>query len=341
MTGQQQFLADLFETPSPPGEETERQEVWLRHLLDSVDDYRTDAYGNAVGVVGPDSTPRIALASHADEVGYAVNRIGPDGYLHVSELGRPINEAAVGARVTIHAEDGPVSGVVGTTHSDGTQAGHLHVDIGAESGAEARERVRVGNPVTFDDRMRRLSGSRVAGRADNAAGMWVCGESLVDADPSEAGVVAVSTVQEELGNKGAEILRDDLSADALVAVDVTFASDNPAGDPSDGVVALGNGPVVGVGTVNHPAMTSELCRLAEERSIPYQREATGNRSGTHADTFYSATTGLPTVKVGIPCRYNHSPNEVVDTDDMEAAVDLLTAYVEETDGSELSASIDP
>jgi endoglucanase len=336
-----QFLTDLFETPSPPGREAQRQEIWLRYLLDVVDEYWTDTYGNAVGVVDPDSTPRIALASHADEIGYTINRIGPSGHLHVAELGRPVNEGAVGARVTIHTGEGPVPGVVGTAHGDVAQADHLHIDIGVTSSDEARRRVRVGNPVTFDDRIRRLSGPHVAGRADNAAGMWVCGETLRRVSPREVGVAAVSTVQEELGNKGAEMIRNHLSVDAVVAVDVTFASDNPAGDPSDGIVDLGGGPVVGVGTVNHPNLTSELCQVAEEQSIPYQRQAAGNRSGSHADAFYSAATGLPTVKIGIPCRYNHSPNEVVSTADMEAIVDLLTAWVERTDGSELSVSIDP
>jgi endoglucanase len=121
----------------------------------------------------------------------------------------------------------------------------------------------------------------------------------------------------------------DLAPDAVVALDVTHATDAP-GVPSEkvGPVELGAGPVVSRGSTNHPVLVDLLCDAAEAAEIDVQLQATGVRTGTDADAFYTSRSGIPSINVGSPNRYMHTPVEVVDTDDLDATVTLLSAVAE-------------
>jgi endoglucanase len=330
------FLTDLLTTPSPSGFEAVGQRVWLDYVREFADDVWTDDYGNAVAVHEGDADASIAFGGHADEIGYIVRDITDDGFLRIGSIGGADRTVSKGQHVTVHAE-APVAGVIGQTAihlRDPDEESHQDiaeqfVDVGAEDGDEAGELVEVGDPVTVETRVRPLRGDRIAARAmDNRVGIWSAAEGLraaVEADV-DATVYAVSTVQEEVGIQGAKMVGYDLDPDAAVAVDVTHATDNPdIPGKRVGPVELGAGPVVSRGSANHPSLV-ELARGAAEKSgIDVQLQATGSRTGTDADGFYTSRGGIPSLNLGIPNRYMHTPVEVIDTGDLDAVAELLGA----------------
>ena len=337
------FLEDLLETATPSGFEAAGQRVWVDYVERFADEVRTDDYGNAVAVLeGGD--PEVALAGHGDEIGFLVRDITEDGMLKLTAVGGSDRTVTKGQHVRVHADDGPVPGVVGQTaihlrdpEDDSVDdIGEQYVDVGAEDAEEAEELVERGDPVTFRQTVADLKNGRVAARGlDNRVGTWAAAEGLRRAarrDP-EATVYAVSTVQEELGLQGAKMVGFDLAPDAVVATDVTHATDTPGapGDKGSGV-ELGEGPVVGRGAANHPAVVESVRAAAEAAEIDVQLSAAGSRTGTDADAFYTSRGGIPSLNLGVPNRYMHTPVEVLDLADLDRTADLLAAFATRASG---------
>ncbi|WP_135830130.1 M20/M25/M40 family metallo-hydrolase [Halorussus halobius] len=341
------FLDRLLTTPSPSGFETDVQRHWVEYVSEFADEVRTDEYGNAVARVdGGDDAPALAFTGHADEIGLMVNSVDENGFVHPSRVGGSDRTVTKGQHVDVHTDEGVVPGVVGQTaiHLRDTAEDEIedvteqHVDVGADSEAEARDLVDVGDPITFETPVRELAGTRMAARGmDNRVGIWVAAEAARRAAErdADATVYAVSTVQEELGKQGAKMVGFDLPVDAALAVDVTHAVDSP--DLNDetnqhGEVDLGAGPVVARGSSNHPEVVRAVREAAEEADLPVQLQASGRSTGTDADAFYTAQGGIPSLNVGIPNRYMHTPAEVVDVEDLDAAADLLAAFAARSAG---------
>ncbi|MCD2199829.1 M20/M25/M40 family metallo-hydrolase [Halobacterium sp. KA-4] len=345
------FLRRLLDAPSPSGFETAGQRVWVDYVEEFADDVRTDAYGNAVAVYDGGDT-EIAFAGHADELGFVVTAITVDGFLRVRPLGGVDRSVTEGSQVAIHTDEGTVNGVVGQTAVHLREAGEdepadvteQHVDVGAEDGEHARELVEVGDPATLAAGVHDLAGTRIAGRGlDNRTGSWVAAEALRRAaeQGADCTVYAVNTVQEELGTRGASMVAFDLDPDVALVVDVTHAADNPS-YPSDHAseVELGGGPTVTRGGSSHPEVARAVREAGDAEDIDVQVEAMSTTTGTDADTFFRARSGIPTVAVGIPNRYMHTPAEVVDTEDVEDAADLLAAFaVREADRESFAVDV--
>jgi endoglucanase len=341
-----EFLTDLLSTPSPSGYEARGQSVWLSYVEAFADEIRTDAYGNAVAIhEGAGDAPTVAVAGHADEVGYVVRRITDEGFVRIGPIGGADATVSRGQHVEVRTGDGPVPGVVGRTaihlrDDDGTDDPDVatqYVDVGAADGDAARALVTVGDPVTVRERTVELSGSRLAARGlDNRVGTWTAAEVLRRAARAdvEATVAAVSTVQEEVGLRGARMVGFDLAPDAAYVVDVTHATDHPglSGAQRTGV-ALGAGPVVVRGATNHPRLVELARSTAADEGIDVQLQADGRGTSTDADAFLSARGAIPSAYVGVPNRYMHTPVEVVDVDDLTATATLLAAVVSRVDAT--------
>ncbi len=334
------FLEDLLAVPSPSGFETRGQRVWIDYVESFADSVTVDDYGNAVATHEGGDGPSVAFAGHGDEIGLIVRRVEGDGYLRVGRIGGTDRTVTRGRRVVVHADDGPVPGVVGQTaihlrdDEDGpVDVDEQYVDVGADDGDAAHELVDVGDPVTVaSEGVVDLAGDRVSARGlDNRVGVWAAAEGLRRAATADVGatVHAVATVQEEVGLRGAKMVGPDLDADAVVAVDVTHAGDHPGlGAGQQTPVELGAGPVVSRGSANHPAVVETARTAAADADIDVQLQAAGLRTGTDADAFYVADGGTPALSLGVPNRYMHTPVEVVSASDLTATARLLRAFAE-------------
>lgn len=345
---QRDFLDALLDTSSPSGFETHCQRVWIDHVKQYADEVTTDAYGNAVatyrGSSGSESDadsqsgPEIAFAGHADEIGLIVRDVDDEGFCRLGSIGGADRSVSQGQRVRVHTSDGAVPGVVGQTaihlrerdDESLTDIEDQYVDVGTESRAETEDLVEIGDPITFATKVEELAGTRLAARGmDNRIGIWAAAEGLRAAAEREvdATIHAVSTIQEEVGLKGARMVGFDLAPDAVVAVDVTHATDHPeSGEKKAGTVDLGGGPVISRGSTNHPVLVDIAREAAVEGEIDVQLAASGSYTGTDADAFYTAHGGIPALSVGLPNRYMHTPVEVIDTEDLAAIAELLGSF---------------
>jgi endoglucanase len=207
----------------------------------------------------------------------------------------------------------------------------LHIDIGAKDGEEARNLVRMGDVGVIDVGPEELRDGIVVSRAlDNRVGCYVAAEAarlVADAGGAPGDVVALAVVQEETTFAGSQTSAFALKPDVAIAIDVTFATDQPGVELGERTKhTLGSGPVIARGTALHPRVFELLYEAAEEALISFTIESIGRRTGTDADAIYASRRGVPTGLVSVPLRYMHSPVEMAMVDDIQAAARLIAAF---------------
>lgn len=346
------FLFNLLSTPSPTGFEAAGQRLWMEQARKSADRVESDAYGSAWATLeGSVKTgPRIMLVAHADEIGFMVKHITPDGFIHVDRIGRADAGTARGRRVDILGDQGTVRGIIACTaihireaehETTVPQAHELVIDIGAGSDTEvAKAGIRVGHPMVYADTAEELGGSLLCGRAlDNRVGSFIVAEALARLAQREnrlpATVCALNAVHEEIGSNGAGMVAHRLMPDVAIVLDVTHATDTPGIDPRrHSLIKLGAGPTVTHGTVNHPEVVKRLMKVAEQEGIPLQHEASHRITGTDADVVFRQQHGIPTALISVPLRYMHSVVELAHWDDIENCIRLLVAFAENLEARE-------
>ncbi len=338
------FLRQLLNTPSPSGGETAGQRVWLDYVKEFTDEVQTDAYGNAVAILNPKGTPRILVTGHSDEIAFQVQYIDDKGYISFSPVGGHDSTLPRGQRVTIHGRKGPVKGVVGalaihmqdrSKKSEAPAFHDLFIDVGAASRKEVEKEVQVGDFITYSVGCEELRGDLWVARAhDNRIGTFIAAETLRLCSESksklQACVIAASTIQEEVGLHGAQMVGYAVQPDAALVVDVGHATDIPLVNKKQfGDVKLGKGPILSKGSVNHPVLIEKLEKVAERKKISYQRGIDSGRSGTDADSIFLQRGGIPTVSIGVPNRYMHTPVEVISLQDLETTSEWLAAFAQD------------
>jgi putative aminopeptidase FrvX len=326
-----ELLDRLLRAPGPSGTEDGAAAVVREAAAALGASVETDVLGSTVATVGTEG-PLLALVAHVDQIGMGVSGIGDDGLLAVYRLAAWSPRVAIGQRVRVLGAAGEVAGVVGlrSAEVEKPEFSDLYVDIGASDGEEARALVGQGDPIVFDAPPVELAGGRFASCAiDNRLSVWVGLETLrrVAAEPAACRVALVATVQEEVyGTASAGPPLRTLEPDLAVALDVTYATDVPEGDPSEaGRHRLGGGPAIYRGGVMHPRIVERLREAADTAGVAYSIE-TGMASHTDADVFYSEGAGIPAGLVSVPIRRMHTPVETMQLSDAEDAIRLLDAF---------------
>lgn len=337
------FLKDLLETPSPSGYERPIQEVVRRWAEPLADEVRTDRHGNVIAALFPQQpTPaplKVLLAGHCDQIGLMVQHIDSDGFLYVQPIGGWDIPILLGQHLTVWAAGGPLPGVLSRkaphllTNEERNKVPQFHdlwVDVGAKSKDEAEQLVRHGDPVTIELGYRPLRNNLAASPAmDDKVGLWTVMEALrlLKDRERQAAVYAVSTVQEEVGLRGAATSTYGVNPHVGVAVDVCHATDTPGNDKKTlGEIKLGSGPVLFRGPNISPRVFAELEGAAQRAGVPYQVRGVPKATGTDANAIQISRDGVATGLVGIPNRYMHSPVEVVHLDDLDHAARLLAEF---------------
>jgi endoglucanase len=338
MAADLQFLRELCLAPGPSGYEQPAQEV-VRRRSAAVAEPDTDVLGNVSADVNPSGAPRIVLAAHVDQIGLQLTYIDDDGYVYFDKLGGVDPMLLPGRSLAIHSAAGPVAGVVGKrpTHiipeSERGRAPALNeqwIDIGARSRDEALERVQLGDPITFSPSFIELSPGIVATQAlDDRAGVYVAFRALehYSAAPGAARLTALSTVQEETRFMGAIGQARSLEAECIVVIDGDFTTDQPEVDARKvgGTAKLGAGPIFGHGGASNPRLLALATEVAAAEGIPVQHKAYPGDTQTDMEVLQASRGGVAGLNIGLPARYMHSPHEVANIDDLEAAAVLLAA----------------
>jgi putative aminopeptidase FrvX len=335
-----EFLKSLLSTPGPSGNERAAAEIW-RAQAGEFAEVRGDRMGNSFATLNGGGAPRVMLSGHIDEIGLMVTHVEEGGLLRFQGVGGWDSQVLVGQRVLVQTMNGVVPGVIGKKAVHVMEADErkkvseiksLWIDIGAKDGDEAKGRVRVGDVAVVDQDVLELPNGRIASRSlDNRMGAFVVLEALrllSEGESLAAEVVAVASVQEEIGLYGARGAAFGLDPDAAIAVDVTHATDTP-GIPKNehGDHSLGSGPVITRAANLSPLVTDGLIDTAEGEGIPYTLEADSRSTSTDADAIQFTRAGIATGLVSAPNRYMHSPNEIVALEDLENCARLIAAYV--------------
>lgn len=334
-----QLLQRLLTAAAPSGHESAAAQVWIGAAQSFADRVHSDVYGSAYAWLqgGP---LRVLLSGHIDEIGLMVSYIDDAGYIACDGIGRWDPQVLVGQRVRILGRHGELMGVVGKPPiqllrpedcSRASTLEELWLDIGARTRVEAEQLVRIGDVAVIDAPLYELLAQRIVSRSiDNRAGAFVVLEALRLLALERAGVTvaAVATSQEETTHAGAAMATFRVEPNISIVVDVTFASDAPGSDKKLlGDVRLGGGPVLSRGGANSPVIYDLLVAAAEREGIPYSVQVTPHATGTDADVMYLSRSGVATALIGIPSRYMHSPNTMVDLDDLLSTTRLIVAFV--------------
>ena len=341
------FFQKLLETPSPSGYERPIQDVVRAYARDFADRLTTDLHGNVIAAKNPDAAMRVMFAGHCDQIGMLISHYHDNGFLHAQTIGGWDPQQLIGQRMTVWTSNGPVAAVISRkpihllTDEERKQVVKLEdlwLDIGAKNKDEAKELVRIGDPVTLNLGLQEMrNGLANAPAMDNKSGLWVVMEALRRASRRDlkVGVFAVSTVAEEIGLRGAQTSAFGVDPHIGIAVDVTHATDCPTIDKrQQGDVSLGNGPVIVRGPNMNPIVVERLITLAQKAEIPHQLAASGKAQPNDSNALQINRTGVATGLVSIPNRYMHSAVEMVSLEDLDRAATLLAEFVTNLTGDE-------
>jgi putative aminopeptidase FrvX len=332
-------LRSLLTATGPSGYETAPAGVF-REAAGAFAEVSGDVMGSSwARVKGTADGPTLAIVGHIDEIGLIVTHIDDDGFLRFTGVGGWDTQILVGQRVELATRGGVVPGVIGKKpihllkddeRKKVAEVKELHIDIGAKDGDETRSMVRIGDVAVISGEPVELPNDRVVSRSmDNRLGCYVAYEAarlVAEAGGAAGDVVAVAAVQEETTFGGSQTTAYALRPDLAIVVDVTHATDAPGIDVNElGAHAFGSGPVVERGSNLHPAVFELLYEAGEAEGIPFTVAASARHTGTDVDAMHLSRGGVPCGLIGLPLRYMHSPVEMVDLGDVDAAARLIAA----------------
>lgn len=331
-----QFLKGLLEQISVSGCEEQGQNYLRQYMETFSDEIRVDEMNDVICIANPESSVRIMLSAHADEIGLIVTRITEEGRIQAIERGGIIQGTYPGQKVQILTKNGIVYGAVEGSREmfkkEALHAADFLIDIGAISKEDAARLVSLGDPIVLDSGVRELANGRITARAlDDKLGVFIIMEALKLAKEKgcKAGIYAAATVGEETTKNGAYWSSTRIRPTAAIVVDVTYCTDysgmpNPA---EAGDVLLGGGPVLCNSPLVVKALNEQMEACAKRIGIQTQREAASRLSYTDGDQIHFSNQGVPIVLVSIPLRNMHTPGEVADMTDVEGCIELIAEFL--------------
>jgi len=323
--------------------------VELEALLSGQYAIETDRMGNKiVKKPGIEAAPRILLVGHADEVGFMVHSITPQGYLAFVPIGSWIPASVLGMPVRILGKEGYVDGLIGALPPHHQKKGSpqgvpeledMVMDIGAKDPKEVKETFGIypGAMAAPMPLFTRMKNDRVLmGKAwDDRAGCALLVELLLTfsgkALPNT--IWGAVTVQEEVGSRGARTVADHIRADMALVLEGAPADDYPGATRWNPQSAMGKGVQIRCfdpSMIGNQGLRDFLIDRAEKESIPYQ-VAVRRSGGTDAGVIHVSGIGIPTAVLAIPVRYAHNGLGMIDLDDYAAALRLLCSAVARID----------
>ena len=332
-----EFLERYLNNASPTGFESSGQQIWLDHIKPYVDEYFTDTYGTAVGVINPKAEYKVVIEAHADEISWFVNYITDDGYIYVIRNGGSDHQIAPSMRVNIHTKKGIVPGIFGwpaihvraREKEQAPSLKNIFIDCGCSSKAEVKKLgVDVGCVITFQDEFTTLNKKMLTGRAlDNRMGGYMIAQVAKRLHKAKKklnyGLYIVNAVQEEIGLRGAQMIAHRIKPDLAIVTDVCHDTASPMYDKKkSGDQRCGKGPVLTYGPAVHNNVLEMLMKVGDRKKIPYQRAATSRSTGTDTDAFAYSNQGVPSALISLPLKYMHTTVETVHEDDVKN-VELL------------------
>jgi endoglucanase len=341
-----ELLKSLSETPGAPGREERVRDLIRSHIESTADLIDVDAMGNLLATIHAkrrtENTKKVMLACHMDEIAFYVRNIDKKGFIRLQQLGGFDIRNLFARRVLIQTRTGDIIGNMNPVgrpihvQTDEDRKRQLRIiDLFVDTGLpaeEVNERVRTGDPVTLIQDFLDM-GEVVTGKClDNRVACWT-GVRVLEAASTISDLshdlVVCFTVQEEIGTRGAVACGYAVNPDVGIAVDITLAIDQPGIPEEETITALGGGVAIKVMdsySVSDRGLVDAFVDVAESNSIPYQLEILP-LGGTDAGALQRARGGCKAITISVPCRYVHTVTETVAKSDLQAAVDIIIAWL--------------
>lgn len=327
----QKLAKQLCEAFGVSGFEDEIRAVIRGEIAGMVDDVKVDALGNLVAFRrGTGGGRRVMLAAHMDQIGLMVTHVDEKGFLRFTPIGYLYPLACWGGQVRF------ADGTVGTIGLDGRKdpteelpaLRDMYVDVGATERAQVRQ--KVGDVAAFWPGFAAQGNAWFSPNLDDRAGCAVLVQLLAELAGVDIAhdLYVVFTTQEEVGPRGARTSAYAIDPEVAIAVDVTDTGDVPYATPAMEVY-LGRGVAIKVqdsGMISHPGLNRLLITAAEAEGAPYQLEVLQGGT-TDAYAIQVSRAGVPATALSLPSRHIHTPSQIVDVRDVEAAVKLLRAFL--------------
>ena len=337
------FLTEYLNNPAPTGYEWKSQKIWMDYLKPYVDEFITDTYGTAVGVINPEAAYKVVIEAHSDEISWYVNYISEKGLISVIRNGGSDHLIAPSKWVDIHTKNGIVKGVFGWpaihTRTPGKEEtpkiDNITIDVGASNKEEVEKMgIHVGCVITYPDTFQVLNKNKFVCRAlDNRIGGFMIAEvaRLLKENDIKLpfGLYVTNSVQEEIGLRGAEMITQTIKPNVAIVTDVCHDTTTPMLDPKkQGDNAIGKGPVISYAPAVQQLLRDRIIETAEVKKIPFQRLASSRYTGTDTDAFAYSNGGVPSALVSLPLKYMHTTVEMVHQEDVENVIKLIFETVQ-------------
>jgi len=356
------LLTRLCETPGVPGREERVRALIQKEIAGLFDSTETDSMGNLIcrraarpgkrhkGMKSAEPRAkaekrptRVMLLCHMDEIGFYVSSIDDKGNIYVNPAGGFDPRNLFSRRVTVVTETGDLAGVMNPggrpIHISSAkdrekvpEVKEFFIDLGLPA-ADVKKKVQIGDYVVMCEPALHLGNKFVSKALDNRVACWLGIESVrrlvAGGGEHNCEIVVAFTTQEEVGLRGAKTASHSVLPDIGFGIDVTLACDGP-GVPAEEAVTkhgLGFGLHIKDGSfISDYALVKEVEAVAKKHKIPYQRTilAAGGQDGAAAQ---QAAAGARAVGVVVGTRYIHTVTEMIDLTDLNAARDVLAAYL--------------
>lgn len=337
-----EYLESLLQTVGVSGYESQVCKSYLSYVSAYVNECDIDVMGNGIAIIqGESNGKKILIEAHADEIGFQVLHIGETGFLYVRRNGGVDEQCLPGSKVVVQTRTGElIPGVIGKkpihlmSTDDRKRTIEIHqvwVDTGLEID-EIKEKISIGDPVAFAPSFTYLGKYKISGKSlDNKIGVFIVAQVLKSIDKLKIKdtIGGVATAQEEVGSRGAVTIAYHFNPEIAITIDVDFSTDVPDCTPSRyGSIKLGAGVIIPYNADVCPQLSCVMQSLAKEKDIPFQISARPHATGgTNTSRIQLTQSGIRTISLGIPCRYMHTPVEICDLRDVEAAVRLIVEYL--------------
>jgi len=322
------LIKKLAETAGPSGREDQIRALIRSEIEPYSQEIQTDSLGNLIARKGEKSKDgvRIMLSAHMDEIGVIATHVDQNGFVRFTGIGMVYPKYCMGARVRF------LNGTQGVINSEHTSDAKeqiplekMFIDVGVNKAAECP--VKPGDMAVFDGPFIDLGHKVIAKSLDNRLGIAILVELIkkIDLTPNE--IYFVFTVQEEMRKSGATTAAYAVQPDIGIVVDVTATGDTPDSIRMD--VGLGKGPAIKIsdqGMISDQRIVKWMKDTAKKSGIPYQLEIL-EKGSTDAMVIQLSRAGVPSGVVSIPCRYIHSPSEMVNFQDLQQSFELTYALI--------------
>ena len=337
-----ELLKKLTETPGISGREENLRKVIRREIKEVVDTVRVDSLGNLIAFrKGTSKKPRrIMYSAHMDEIGFIVRHIDERGFIRLNPVGGHDPRHTIVQRVRVFGKK-ELTGVVSWSckplhvQSDedkkrGPKLEDCFVDVGLEAEA-VKKIVAPGDPVVIQRETVRM-GNRATGKSmDNRTAVYTLIQALKKTRKNLDDTYAVFTAQEEVGLRGAQVSGFGIDPEVAVALDTTLACDTPGNEPQDYITSLGGGvglTIMDGSVISNHDLLAEFKELAKRKRIKHQPNILP-RGGTDAGALQRVREGVRAITLSLPTRYIHTSIETIDWGDLQAKINLVSAFMKE------------